>query len=324
MNADAHSARLRCGHFYAALVWMVLIAGHPAVASADNDFYEQPFGVLFSGEPVTDSNTAATIQTGEPLTSSGSGACGTANRKMLATKWYRFIGNGGVISVDTVGSNFDTVLAAYEGPTPLNDDPLPCSDDAGGAVTSALSFPSVAGRGYLIQVGGCDGCGTTALGSIVLNVSAAQPPTPPPPLPPTPPAPAAPAPPAPPVVIDARATLATDTFVRRSADGRIHYLGLKIRSLVVTRVPAGTRVTVRCTAGDCPRQAKTAGSGRQVTFHMRHGNGKPRAMLAGAKIYITATLPRATGAYIRYRIGRNRLTKVQRCLKPPNPRPFRC
>jgi hypothetical protein len=300
---------------------MLLIAGHPAAAWADNDFYEQPFGVLFSGEPVTDSNTAATIQSGEPLTSAGAGACGTANRKMLATKWYRFIGNGGVISVDTVGSNFDTVLAAYQAPTPLSDDPLPCSDDAAGALTSALTFLSVAGVGYLIQVGGCDGCGTTALGNIVLNISAAPPP--PPPAPPIPPAPTAPIP-APPVVIDARATLATDPFYRRTTDGRVRYLGLKIRSLIVTRVPPGTRVIVRCTVGNCPRQAKTAGKGRQVTFHMRHGDGTPRAMRAGAKIYITATMPGATGAYIRYRIGKNRLTKVQRCLKPSNPRPSRC
>src|SRR3954447_7709001 len=116
----------------AATLALTLVAvAAPASARADNDYWEEPFGVLLTGDPVRDSNGSASIEDGEPLTPAGPGSCGAAQREMVATKWYRFVGNGGRISVDTAGSDFDTVLAAYEGTTPRADDPLPCSDNAG-------------------------------------------------------------------------------------------------------------------------------------------------------------------------------------------------
>ena len=156
-------------------------------APPTNDAWQQPFNAAVNSFPVTlavADNSQATIQENEPLTSLGPGTCGT--RKMVGTTWYRILGNGGVISVNTTGSNYDTVIAAYVAPTPLLNDGLPCNDDAAaGVLTSAISFQSTAGAAYLIQVGGCDACGggSVSTGDLVMNITASEPPPPPPPPP---------------------------------------------------------------------------------------------------------------------------------------------
>jgi hypothetical protein len=176
----------------AAVAALGMFAAAPAaLAAPTNDAVNAPFNVELNGGPVTiDGGTiGATWETGELLTPGGNGEC--SGRKMVATTWYRILGNGGTVSVNTAGSNFDTVLSIYAAPTPTLTDGLPCNDDvASGNVTSAVSFPSVAGRAYLIQAGGCSGTGCGAFeGNIVLNVTATEPPGPgiitlPPPPPP--------------------------------------------------------------------------------------------------------------------------------------------
>jgi hypothetical protein len=65
----------------------------------------------------------------------------------------------GVVTANTVGSDFNTVLAAYQEGSmqspPAIYDPvaLTCNDDAGGA-QSAIMFPVVGGTTYYIQAGG--------------------------------------------------------------------------------------------------------------------------------------------------------------------------
>jgi hypothetical protein len=78
--------------------------------------------------------------------------------------------------------------------------------------------------------------------------------------------------------------------------------GVRVVSLAVS-APKKARVEVRCTRG-CSRQTKTG------SFSGLHGavlsNG------AALKIYVTAK--NEIGAYIEYKIGHNRFTKMQRCL----------
>ena len=183
----------------AAATALGLFAAAPAaLAAPTNDAINLPFNVELNGGPVTinGGTFGATYQAadtyppdGEPLTPGGPGAC--SGREMVATTWYRVLGNGGTLSINTSGSNFDTVIAVYAAPTPTLPGALACNDDVGGGnVTSAVSLPSVAGRAYLIQVGGCSGTGCGAVeGNIVLNVTATEPAGPgiitlPPPLPP--------------------------------------------------------------------------------------------------------------------------------------------
>jgi hypothetical protein len=324
MSARAGSTRRRNAGRIVVLAAAIFVLAPQASAMADNNYWEEPFGVLLTDEPITDSNFFADEQPDEPLTPSGDGVCGDGI-EMVATKWYRFVGNGGRISVNTVGSDFDTVIAAYYGPTPRADDPLPCSNDAGGFRTSALSFQSIAGRTYLIQLGGCSGCNTAARGNIVLNVHAdpppqpAAPPGPPPPAAPPPAAPPPPPPPAPskPEVINARSMLATDTY-SKPVGGRQKYLGLQVESLKVSQLPRGTRVRVWCSRL-CAEKPKKAGRRGKVTFDLDDVN-----MPTGTRIFVTAKKHGWVGAWIRYIIRPNKLKKLQLCLYPGKTKPRDC
>ena len=156
-----------------ALTLFAVAAFGPSTALANhNDNVAAAVDLLLNSSDAT-SNVSATVQTGEPRTVEGPGFCG-ASTELEATIWWRIIGNGGVISINTSGSNFDTVLAVYRAPDPLIED-LPCNDDADGlGQDSRVSFQSVAGQPYLIQVGGCRMCGAQSegpTGNVVLNVN---------------------------------------------------------------------------------------------------------------------------------------------------------
>lgn len=74
------------------------------------------------------------------------------------TLWYRIAGTGGPVTVDTAGSDFDTVVAVY-----AEDDPglteVGCNDDVlaepvGISYQAALTVETIAGASYLVQAGG--------------------------------------------------------------------------------------------------------------------------------------------------------------------------
>ena len=77
------------------------------------------------------------------------------------TVWYKVTGTGRPITVDTAGSDFDTVLATYTaGPggtfTPVAggcDDDFP-TPPLGRSLQAAVTIPTVAGTTYYIQIGG--------------------------------------------------------------------------------------------------------------------------------------------------------------------------
>jgi hypothetical protein len=94
--------------------------------------------------------SAELVQVGEPLTgSSPSSQC--PNTRMAYTLWYRVNGNGGPLTVITEragGSNFLGWVAAYQ--TSGTD---PNVFNLNGCGLGELTFASVAGQSYLIQVG---------------------------------------------------------------------------------------------------------------------------------------------------------------------------
>jgi hypothetical protein len=74
------------------------------------------------------------------------------------TLWYTIEGTGGTITIDTAGSNFDTVIAAYvqDGDALIE---IACNDDVflepiGSSFQGALSGETELGQSYWIQVGG--------------------------------------------------------------------------------------------------------------------------------------------------------------------------
>lgn len=62
----------------------------------------------------------------------------------------------GDVTVSLLGSAYDTMLAVYDGCEcyPTADDLIECNDDASGTYQSEITFAAIAGKQYLIEVGG--------------------------------------------------------------------------------------------------------------------------------------------------------------------------
>jgi hypothetical protein len=76
------------------------------------------------------------------------------------TVWYRVAGTGGNVTVDTAGSDFDTVVAVYAGAADAGST-VACVDDVpldpfGRTLQAAATFPTTVGTTYWIQIGGLD------------------------------------------------------------------------------------------------------------------------------------------------------------------------
>jgi hypothetical protein len=76
------------------------------------------------------------------------------------TVWYRFVGTGAPMTIDTAGSDFDTVVAIYTVSAGTYS-PVPdgCVDDSptepvGRTLQANVTIPTVAGTTYLVQIGG--------------------------------------------------------------------------------------------------------------------------------------------------------------------------
>lgn len=110
----------------------------------------------------------ATTEPGEPS------ACGPIG----ATLWYvagLTEAAAGPLTIDTAGSDFDTVLAVYTGPDLRTLEPVDCNDDATGyGLQSRIDFVAVPGLTYFVQVGGYEG--TTGLLALTGSSTLLRPP----------------------------------------------------------------------------------------------------------------------------------------------------
>lgn len=84
----------------------------------------------------------------------GTASCGLSD--FTADVWFQYVAPAdGTVSVDTFGSDFDTVLSVHTG-CPGAGSELSCNDDAAG-LQSALAFIAEAGVSYWIRISGFDG-----------------------------------------------------------------------------------------------------------------------------------------------------------------------
>lgn len=125
-----------------------------------NNCFASPTSVAAGGQTITQSTTGATTETGEPA------PCGSIG----ATVWFTWTPTAsGTATFETVGSNYDTVLAVYTGSTLTGLTNRGCNDDiAAGNLQSRVSFSVTSGTTYRIQAGGYQG----ATGSLTLRVVA--------------------------------------------------------------------------------------------------------------------------------------------------------
>jgi hypothetical protein len=86
---------------------------------------------------------------------------------MGATVWYTFTAPADrALQVDTLGSGYDTVLAAYAGTSLPSLSPIACNDEFKGPRSRVL-VQVTAGSTYMLQVGGFQG----ATGTFTLNLT---------------------------------------------------------------------------------------------------------------------------------------------------------
>jgi hypothetical protein len=78
-----------------------------------------------------------------------------------STVWYRIVGTGDPVTIDTAGSDYDTVIAVYTSDGAGGFDPVPgaCVDDVpvqplGRTLQAAVTFDTIAGTTYYVQIGG--------------------------------------------------------------------------------------------------------------------------------------------------------------------------
>lgn len=164
-----------------ALVLAALASAYPAAAWADNDDFESAIPLSY-GIVGTANNGAATIQTGEAMTTAGAtdrNAClfGSSSdfTQAINTMWWFVEGSGRPVTISTSGSTFDSTLGIFRfAPTEKAED---CAD---ADPNESLTIPTTAGAVYYLQVGGCGptsthsgGCGSPTTGTIRLTAATA-------------------------------------------------------------------------------------------------------------------------------------------------------
>jgi hypothetical protein len=134
-----------------------------------NDLFANAVPVPTLPMTLTADTTSATTEPGEPV----SFLCGAANVLIGNTVWYTFTPTVPVaVTIDTFGSNFDTIVAVYTGNAVNALSQVACNDDAAGTRQSQVAFPAGAGITYRIQVGGFG----NAFGNLVVNFTPTAPP----------------------------------------------------------------------------------------------------------------------------------------------------
>lgn len=116
--------------------------------------------ILIKNEETTvmGSNVSASKETGEPNHAGLSGA---------QSVWWKWIAPiNGPVTIDTIGSSFDTLLAVYIGNSVSGLTAVAGDNDGGGSGASRLTFSGKEGTVYHIAVDGFRG----AEGNIVLNI----------------------------------------------------------------------------------------------------------------------------------------------------------
>jgi hypothetical protein len=137
--------------------YVVQVGSCNAGAQAGNDSAAAAAPMAGSPRRGTGNNRTAT---GEPGEKNGDGA--------VNSLWWTFSSpTKGKVTLDTMGSNFDTYLCVYKGSSLGTLTKVGCNNNHGGSSQSLLQFTAQAGVVYRVQVDGI----AAATGDIVLNAS---------------------------------------------------------------------------------------------------------------------------------------------------------
>lgn len=122
-----------------------------------NDNFEDAYVLSGLAASTSGDNNGATRESGEPRHYGNTGS---------TSVWWKWTATTNTtVSLSTVGSSFDTILAVYSGSSVNALTLLASDDDSGGGLTSRLVFAATAGTTYSIAV---DGYGNAQSGLISL------------------------------------------------------------------------------------------------------------------------------------------------------------
>jgi hypothetical protein len=125
-----------------------------------NDSFTNRIELTGASVSITSTNTAATLEPGEPQHADKNGG--------LSVWWTWTAPTNGTATLSTSGSDFDTLLAVYTGDSISNLVPVASNDDYMGT-DSRVIFMATAGRAYQFAVDGFYG----AMGNLALSVDLA-------------------------------------------------------------------------------------------------------------------------------------------------------
>ena len=153
------------GGSYSLVVWSSLGIVESEVALVRLQLPVLPFSDAFAaaGSLTATSGTGASSNTGATAEAGEARHAGKQGGKSIWIKWRAPA--DGIVSIDTFGSSFDTLLAVYTGNNVSNLTEVAISDDKGGFLTSKLRFNARSNTTYRIAVDGFGG----ASGEVVLN-----------------------------------------------------------------------------------------------------------------------------------------------------------
>ncbi len=136
-------------------------SGYRAVAASTNDLFANRIVLVGPVVSTTGSNKNATKETGEPNHGGNTGG--------KSVWWTWTAPASGTVTIDTAGSNFDTLLSVYTGTSVSALTSVASNDDdwAAGLTTSKATFTVTAGTVYQIAVDGYGGVS----GNISLHIN---------------------------------------------------------------------------------------------------------------------------------------------------------
>ena len=136
-------------------------AALPAFTQPANNNFANAQLLVGTSTFVTGSNIGATVEASEPLRDGAPAA---------ATVWYKWrVPVGGIATIETLGSTFDTVVGIYTGTSLFNLTEIASNDDSNDSddMTSKVRFVATAAATYYIMVDGYLG----ESGQIMLTLS---------------------------------------------------------------------------------------------------------------------------------------------------------
>lgn len=123
--------------------------GFRAAGAGNNDNFADASTLEGGSASAVAENALATKEVGEPAHAGSSGG------RSLWWKWTS--PQDGSATIDTIGSDFDTVLGVYTGSEVSATSFVAADDDGGGSLTSRVTFKVSAGAAYRIAVDGFSG-----------------------------------------------------------------------------------------------------------------------------------------------------------------------